>query len=116
MAEALAKFNTGAKWHFDAGQEKHLIEAAKAEQAARVPESVNDASFVRVAHKVLGVNLEFPDSVSVEEVFNAFTPSVNLAERKKHALEVGRALRAAGWTLYKPRHGKAQVRRWQQPQ
>lgn len=110
-AEALHKYKAGVPWHFDREKDKGLIETAKAEQAARVPEEVLlDA--IELAARNLAECAFGPlyGSVSVPDLLAKL--DVPLERRKGLQLEVTRCLMSSGWQLWQPRIKGRQLRRW----
>lgn len=96
LAEAVARYIRGERWHLDPDEDAALIETAKQEQSARVQESVNDGYYVRLANSCL-LKTSIPRTVSIEEIFNAMSPSPNLGDRRRYQGEAGKALRQSGW-------------------
>jgi putative DNA primase/helicase len=96
LAEAVARYQRGERWHLDADEDEAIIETAKCEQAARVQEQVNDTTYVRTANEWLHRAI-IPRTVSIEEIFNAMDPPASLGDRRRFQGEVGKALRQAGW-------------------
>lgn len=113
MAEALHRYRSGERWHFDKDEDSALIKTAKKEQAARVPENVSDVAFVRVARSVAkfkGSDLD----VSVDEIMNSLNVPVG-TERNRQAGGCGKALVAAGWGRYRVRVDGVQRVRYRKP-
>jgi hypothetical protein len=112
MAEALHKFRSGVRWHFDAEEDATIISTAKVEQAARVPDNVLGKTFLDAAEHVAENQMvsALIGSASVAEILQHL--NIPLDRRKGLQQDVGKSLRAAGWTIYQPRDGKTQSRRW----
>lgn len=115
-AEADYKYQHGYRWHFDREEDKALIATAKREQAARVPENVNQNTFVGAAMEcVERLAGPFPGSASIEEIFQRL--EIALEKRRGLRAECGKCLEAAGWKLTRPRDPDSglQVRRYWPP-
>ena len=114
MAEALFKYRAGVPWHFDQVKDEALIATAKKEQAARVSEDVNADKYLYAANASAEKQLGFLyGSASVSDVLDEL--NIPLDRRRALGPECGRCLRAAGWTLWKPRHDGKQLRRYKRP-
>jgi len=113
-AEALFKFERGDIWHFDPETDRELIDIAKEEQAARVPEEVLMDTVVTAA------NLCADNSPG--DLFGSTTAAdvltkMNIPFDRRRAMqnEIGRCLHGAGWRAIRVRIDGKQGRRWKRP-
>lgn len=115
MAEALFKYNAGQRWYLHAVEDDKLIETAKREQAARVPESVNDARYMQAAHDTVGQDAGFGNSVSVAGILEKLNVPIG-DQRERLSPKVGKCLKRHGWIRIRPRDERGvQVTRYQRP-
>lgn len=115
-AEADDRYQAGERWHFDRDEDSHLIETAKREQVARVPENVNHSEFIAYARTASEKNYDWPGTVSVSEVLTEM--KIPIERRKALAVECGKCLKSAGWRLEQPRDPddkSRQLRRYRKP-
>lgn len=103
-AEADSLYRSGARWHFDRDEDSALIETAKQEQLARVPDNVMSGGFINAAIWVAGNSMENPGSVSVEDVCEHM--KISHRERRGLGGEVTKALKNAGWASYQANGGR----------
>lgn len=102
MAEALAKFRAGARWHFDAEEDAALIVTAKHEQSARVPEDAWNGLVERTLDKIMvlkqkqRIGKRLGWFVAKDEVVDAL-PIPYANDRDKAANRVGHNLKMLGW-------------------
>jgi putative DNA primase/helicase len=111
MSEALHKYRTGQRWHFDPAEDAALIATAKQEQAARVPDEVLQEDVINAAVSVCEKSAgNRYGSASVSEILAEM--KIPIERRQSLQSTVGRCLKRAGWKLYQPRVSGEQVRRW----
>lgn len=110
-AEADMLFASGARWHFDRDLDAGLIETAKREQLARVPDNPNAGGYLRAADSVAGLAIgRLAESCSVEDVLDNMKVLVG-RDRGAMARECGKVLKAAGWRIFQASDGKRRYRR-----
>lgn len=114
-AEADHKFKAGARWHFDRDEDTGLIETAKDEQLARVPESPlqeeADLAATNCAERAPG---KWYGTASVAETLAEM--KIPAERRDLLALRIGRLLLSAGWMAEQMRRANGrQVKRYRRP-
>ena len=102
MAEAFHRYNEGQRWYLDPNEDDRLIETAKKEQASRVPESANEASYMRMAIVAASESSTYPNTCGIDEILTKLNVPVG-DQRDRLSAKVGKCLRKHGWVRTRPR-------------
>jgi putative DNA primase/helicase len=111
MAEALFRYRAHERWYLHSEEDKELIETAKGEQLARVPDNVLAPLIIEkaieVCEKQTGI---LYGSASVADILT----EIGLSPEKRQSIQsqVGKVLRSAGWKKITPRIKGKQSRRY----